>query len=100
MSEQNKKQDKRAHGNSMQTDFIKYCTHPGTTNGEKCTEHEMCCNGGYIWQISEYVTGPEIEKHGNYKTNQPVLSVFKGQTFNQLQPPGKEQTKEREKYGE
>ncbi len=76
-----KKAIKPAHGNRMQTHFVKYCAHPGAANRQKCAQHKMCGNRRGIGQVSEYITGPEIKKHRNDKTYQPVLAVFQGKTL-------------------
>ena len=97
MAEQNKKANQATHGNGMQAYFIKDRTHPGATDCQKSAEYKMCGYRRRIRQISEYITRPEIKKHGYNKTNQPVLTIFQGKPFNKFKPPGKEQTDSRKK---
>src|SRR5450755_3470009 len=81
----------------MQTYLIKDRAHPGATDSEKSAEYKMSGNRWRIRKVSEYITGPEIEKHGYNKANEPVLANVQGEILNKFEPPGKKETDAREK---
>ncbi len=88
------------HCNRMQTHFIKDGTHPCTTNCQEGSEYKSGGYRGRIRKIPEYITGPEIKKHGNNEPNKSVLPVFECKIFYELESPREEYADAREKNGE
>ena len=65
----------------MKTHFVKDRAHPCGTYREEGTQQEMSGSGRGIGQVSKYIAGPEIEKHRDDKTDQPVVTGFQGKAF-------------------
>ena len=81
---------KAACGQGVHADLEKDIAHPSSADGEEGAEGEMNRNAGNVRQVAEHIPGPPVKKHGDYKTDNPVLHIVHLNAADEFQPPGNE----------